>query len=137
MERTDAAETTEATRARSAERRDERFLLACAAIATASCLLATATPLVTDTSAAFRGSIASSGLLGTLFAVQNLRLFRRDRAVALAPATLTVVFGVWFMSAPLLYGIVGFLATAGTQLAGLLVAAFALYIIVARVAPAR
>ncbi|MXR43270.1 hypothetical protein GRX01_18265 [Halobaculum sp. WSA2] len=130
-------ETTDATRSTSAERRDERFLLACAAVATVGCLLATATPIVAGASAAFTGSVVTSGLLGTLFAVQNLRLFRRDRAVALAPAALTVVFGVWFMAAPLLYTTVGFLATAGTQLAGLLVAAFAFYMVVARLAPAR
>jgi len=95
------------------------------------------TPIAAGTSAAFTGSIVTSGLLGTLFAGQNLRLFRRDRVVALAPAALTLVFGVWFMTAPLLYTEVGFLATAGTQFAGLLVAAFAFYMVVARIAPAR
>jgi hypothetical protein len=130
-------DTTETTRATSAERRDERFLLACAVAAALGCLLATVTPIVSGASAAFTGSIVTSGLLGTLFAVQNLRLFRRDRAVALAPAALTLVFGVWFMTAPLLYTEVGFFATAGTQFAGLLVAAFAFYMSAARVAPAR
>lgn len=130
-------DTREATRSTSAERRDERFLLACAVTVTVGCLLATVTPLVAGTSAAFTGSLVTSGLLGTLFAIQNLRLFRRDRAVALAPAVLTVVFGVWFMSAPLLYTEVGFLATAGTQFAGLLVAAFGFYMVIARLAPAR
>lgn len=131
------SDTIETTRSTSAERRDERFLLACAVAATLGCLLATVTPIVSGTSAAFTGSIVTSGLLGTLFAVQNLRLFRRDRAVALAPAALTLVFGVWFMAAPLLYTEVGFFATAGTQFAGLLVAAFAFYMVVARVAPTR
>ncbi|WP_435064633.1 hypothetical protein [Halobaculum sp. EA56] len=130
-------DATESTRSTSAERRDERFLLACAVAATVGCLLATATPIAAGSSPAFTGSIVTSGLLGTLFAVQNYRLFRRDRAVALAPAVLTVVFGIWFMTAPLVYTGVGFLATAGTQLAGLLVAAFAFYMVVARVAPAR
>ena len=43
-----------------------------------------------------------------------------------------MIFGVWFTAAPLLYDTdtVGFLATAGTQLAGLLVAAFATYLLV-------
>ena len=130
-------DTTETTRSTSAERRDERFLLACAVAATLGCLLATVTPVVAGTSAAFTGSLGTSGLLGTLFAVQNLRLFRRDRAVALAPAALTVVFGIWFMAAPLLYTEVGFVATAGTQFAGLLAAAFAFYMVVARIAPTR
>jgi hypothetical protein len=48
-------------------------------------------------------------------------------------ATLTTIFGVWFMVAPLLYD-VGFLATAGTQFGGLLVAAFAMYMLVAALA---
>jgi hypothetical protein len=124
------------TEARSAERRDEPFLLAGAAVAVLGCVVATATPLVAGAGAAYTGSLVASGLLGTLFAAQNLRLFRRDGAVALAPAVLTVLFGVWFMLAPLQYG-VGFLATAGSQLAGLLVAAFAGYMVVARIAPAR
>jgi membrane associated rhomboid family serine protease len=124
------------TRVRSAERRDERFLLLGAVVGVVGCLLATATPLVAGAGAAFTGSVVTSGLLGTVFAVQNLRLFRRDGAVALAPAVLTVLFGVWFMLAPLLYD-VGFLATAGTQLAGLLVATFAGYMVVARIAPVR
>lgn len=130
-------DTMETTRSTSAERRDERFLLACGVAATLGCLLASVTPIAAGASAAFTGSVVTSGLLGTLFAVQNLRLFRRDRAVALAPAALTLVFGVWFMAAPLLYTEVGFFATAGTQLAGLVVAAFAFYMVVARIAPAR
>lgn len=124
------------TEALSAERRDEPFLLAGAVLAVVGCLVATVTPLVAGASTAYTGSLVTSGLLGTVFAVQNLRLFRRDGAVALAPAVLTVLFGVWFLLAPLLYD-VGFLPTAGTQLAGLLVATFAWYMAVARVAPAR
>ncbi len=131
------ADIMEATRSTSAERRDERFLLSCAVAAVLGCLVATVTPMIAGTSAAFTGSLVTSGVLGTLFAAQNLRLFRRDRAIALAPAALTVVFGIWFMTAPLLYTGVGFLATAGTQFAGLLVAAFAFYMVIARVAPAR
>ncbi|MFB6117636.1 hypothetical protein [Halosegnis sp.] len=128
--------TAAETRARSAERRDEGFLLGGAVVAVIGCLLATATPLVAGAPTAFVGSMVSSGLLGTVFAVQSLRLFRRDSAVALAPAVLTTLFGVWFMAAPLLYN-VGFLATAGTQLAGLLTSVFATYMVVARIAPAR
>ena len=128
--------TAAETRARSAEQRDEGFLLGGAVIAVVGCLLATITPPVAGAPAAFVGSVVSSGVLGTVFAAQNLRLFRRDGAVALAPAVLTTVFGVWFMAAPLLYT-VGFVATAGTQLAGLLTAGFATYMAVARLAPAR
>jgi hypothetical protein len=49
--------------------------------------------------------------------------------VSLPAAVLTTIFGGWFMIAPLLYD-VGFLATAGTQLFGMLVSAFALYMTV-------
>lgn len=85
----------EATRSTSAERRDERFLLSCAVAAVAGCLVATVTPLIAGTSAAFTGSLVTSGVLGALLAARNLRLFRRNRAVALATAVLTAVFGIW------------------------------------------
>lgn len=122
--------------ARSAEQRDESFLLASAVIGVIGCLLAGVTPFAGGASAAFTGSIVSSSLLGLVFAVQNLRLLRRDGVVALAPAALTTIFGGWFMMAPLLYD-VGFIGTAGTQFAGLLLAAFGLYLTLARIAPNR
>ena len=128
--------TAAETRTRSAEQRDEGFLLGGAVIAVVGCLLATITPPAAGAPAAFARSVVSSGVLGTVFAAQNLRLFRRDGAVALAPAVLTTTFGVWFMAAPLLYS-VGFVATAGTQLAGLLTTVFATYMTVARLAPTR
>ncbi|WP_318570538.1 hypothetical protein [Salinigranum marinum] len=68
-------------------------------------------------------------LLGVVFAAQSLWLYRIRSVPSVAAATLTTVFGLWFMAAPLLYD-VGFLATAGTQFGGLLVAAFALYVLV-------
>jgi hypothetical protein len=92
------------------------------------CLLATATPVAAGASTAFTGSLVTSGLLGTVFAARNLQCVRAG-AVALAPAVLSTVFGGWFMAAPLLYD-VGFLPTAGTQFAGLLVAAFGGYAVV-------
>ncbi|WP_182013183.1 hypothetical protein [Haloquadratum walsbyi] len=122
--------------ARSAEQRDESFLLTSAVIGVIGCLLAGVTPLIGGSSTAFTGSIVSSSLLGLVFAVQSLRLLRRDGVVALAPAVLTTIFGGWFMAAPLLYD-VGFIATAGTQFAGLLLAAFGLYLTLARIAPSR
>lgn len=121
---------------RSAEQRDETFLLASAVIGVIGCLLAGVAPFAGGASAAFTGSIVSSSLLALVFAVQNLRLLRRDGAVALAPAALTTIFGGWFMMAPLLYD-VGFIETAGTQFAGLLLAAFGLYLTLARIAPSR
>ena len=67
-----------------------------------------------------------------MFTLRTLQLLRRTGAVPVPAATLSIIFGVWFMAAPLLYDTdtVGFLATAGTQLAGLLVAAFATYLLV-------
>lgn len=112
------------------------FLSAAAVVALLGCLLVTATPLVAGANRAFVGSIVTSGLLGVVFAGQNLRLYRAQSAPSVPAATLTVVFGGWFMLAPLLYD-VGFVATAGTQFGGLLVASFALYMLVSAVAPPR
>lgn len=108
---------------------DESFLTASAGVVVAGTVLATATPLVAGAPSAFLGSIVSSGLLGAVFAVRNFQLFRATAGVGVPAATLSTVFGVWFMTAPLLYD-VGALATAGTQFAGLLVAAFATYMLV-------
>jgi hypothetical protein len=105
------------------------FLLASAAVALLGCVVVTATPLVAGATSAFTGSIVTSGLLGVVFAGQNLRLYRANAAPSVPAATLTTIFGGWFMLAPLLYD-VGFVATAGTQLGGLLVSAFALYMLV-------
>lgn len=109
--------------------RNTSFLTASALVVVVGVLLATVTPLVAGASRAFLGSIVTSGLLGLVFAVRNLQLFRATGAVGVPAATLSVVFGLWFMGAPLLYD-VGFLSTAGTQLGGLLVAAFATYMLV-------
>ena len=109
---------------------DSRFLRASAVLALLGCLLAAATPLVAGASRAFAGSIATTGVLGAVFAARNLQLYRRRGTPAVPPSVLTTAFGVWFTAAPLLYD-VGFLATAGTQSAGLLVAAFGGYTLVA------
>jgi hypothetical protein len=106
------------------------FLSASAAIGLLGCVLATATPLAAGASAAFSGSIVTSGILGIVFAARNLQLLRDHGRVSLPAATLTLLFGGWFMLAPLLYD-PGFLATAGVQLAGTLVATFAAYMVVA------
>ena len=109
------------------------FLRASATIAAVGCLLATATPLVADASTAFTGSIVTSGLLATVFAGRSVQLLRDRERVSLPAATLTLVFGGWFLAAPLLYD-VGFLATGGVQLAGTLVATFGAYTVVAGLA---
>ena len=115
-----------------APERSGTFLTASAAVVVVGNLLAVVTPLVADPSRAFVGSIVTSGLLGLVFTLRTLQLLRRTGAVPVPAATLSMIFGVWFMAAPLLYDTdtVGFLATAGTQLAGLLVAAFATYLLV-------
>ena len=110
-----------------------RFLSAAAAIALLGCVLAAATPPATGASTAFTGSIVTSGVLGIVFAARNLQLLRGRGRVSLPAATLTLIFGVWFMLAPLLYD-VGFLATGGVQLAGTLIATFAAYVAVAGLA---
>jgi hypothetical protein len=109
--------------------RDETFLTASAGLVVAGAVLATITPVVGGAPTAFVGSIVTSGLLGLVFTVRNLRVFRATAAVGLPAATLSMIFGIWFMIAPLLYD-VGFVATAGTQFAGLLVASFATYMLV-------
>lgn len=97
------------------------------------CLAATVIPVATGASQAFTGSVASSGLLGLVFTVRNVQLLRAHGTPSLPPAVLTTIFGGWFMLAPLLYGDVGLLPTAGTQLAGTIVSTFGLYVFVAGV----
>lgn len=103
---------------------DRRFLRAGAVAAVVGTLLTTVTPIAAGAAAAFTGSVVTSGLLGLVFAGRSLQLFERTGRVDPPAAVLTLVFGLWFMLAPLLYD-VGFLATAGTQFGGLVVAAFA------------
>lgn len=109
------------------------FLTAATLLALGGCLGAAVSPLVAGASAAYTGSITTSGVLGVVFASRSVQLFRETGAVSLPAAVLTTIFGGWFMAAPLLYE-VGFLATAGTQLSGTVVATFGLYAVVAGVA---
>jgi hypothetical protein len=108
---------------------DSRFLSAAAVVGVLGCVAAAATPLAAGASAAFSGSVVTSGVLGVVFAARNIQLLRARGRVSLPPAVLTTLFGGWFMLAPLLYD-VGFLSTAGTQLSGLLVATFGAYTVV-------
>jgi hypothetical protein len=117
------------------DREPSRFLTASAALCVAACAGAAVLPIAFGASAAFSGSISSSGLLGVAFAARNLQLLREAGAPSLPPAVLTTIFGGWFMLAPLLYPDVGFLPTAGTQLAGTVVATFGLYVTVAGLSP--
>jgi hypothetical protein len=110
---------------------DSRFLSAAAVVGVLGCVAAAATPLAAGASAAFSGSVVTSGVLGVVFAARNVQLLRARGRVSLPPAVLTTLFGGWFMLAPLLYTEVGFLPTAGTQLAGTLVSTFGLYVTVA------
>jgi hypothetical protein len=110
-----------------------RFLLVSTVVCVLGCASAVAIPIVTGASQAFTGSVASSGLLGLVFTVRNVQLLRANGRPSLPPAVLTTIFGGWFMLAPLLYGDVGFLPTAGTQLAGTIISTFGLYVVVAGV----
>ena len=100
-------------------------------ICVGGCLSGAVVPIVTGASQAFVGSISSSGLLGLVFTGRSVQLLRATGEVSLPPAVLTTIFGGWFMLAPLLYSDVGFLATAGTQLAGTIISTFGLYVTVA------
>jgi hypothetical protein len=113
--------------------RPSQFLLVSAVVCVVGCAGATAVPVVTGASAAFTGSVATSGLLGLVFTVRNVQLLRAHGRPSLPPAVLTTIFGGWFMLAPLLYTEVGFLPTAGVQLAGTIVSTFGLYVVVAGV----
>jgi hypothetical protein len=107
------------------------FLSAAGWLAAIGCLVATiVVPLVTNVDA-FRGSIATSGLVALVFAVQNLRLLLSTQRPHLPAAAITTVFGLWFVAAPLLYSEPRLLATAIVQFCGLLVASFAGYLTLA------
>lgn len=102
-------------------------------------LLAIAAPLLGAPPRAFVGSVVTSGVFGLVFTVRTLQLLRATGSVPLPAATLSTVFGGWFMIAPLLYGTgtVGFVATAGTQFGGLVTSAFGAYLVVAGVTTGR
>ncbi len=108
-----------------------QFLVVSAVLCVVGALAATVVPLATGASQAFTGSITSSGVLGIVFAVRNVQLLRERGQPSLPPAVLTTIFGGWFMLAPLLYTEVGFLPTAGVQLAGTIISTFGLYVTVA------
>lgn len=103
------------------------FTLAAAGVAALGCVVAVLSPFVGTPSAAFRGSIVASGLVGLVFAVQNLRVLRATGRARLAPAAMVTVFGFIFTVSPLLYESVGTVTTATAQTAGVLTAAFAGY----------
>jgi hypothetical protein len=114
-----------------------QFLVISAVVCVLACLGAVLVPVATGASRAFTGSITTSGLLGLVFAVRNVQLLRATGEPSLPPAVLTTIFGGWFMLAPLLYTAVGFLPTAGTQLAGTVISTFGLYVVVAGLADGR
>jgi len=103
------------------------FSLAAGGLAALGCLVAVASPFVGDAGAAFRGSAVASGVVGLVFAAQNLRVLRATGRARLAPAVLVTVFGVIFAVTPLLYEAVGTPSTATAQTAGVLTAAFGGY----------
>lgn len=103
------------------------FSLAAGGLAALGCLLAVGSPFLGDPDTAFRGSIVASGVVGLVFAAQNLKVLRATGRARLAPAVLVTVFGVVFAVTPLLYEGVGTLSTATAQTAGVLAAAFGGY----------
>ncbi|MFB6154003.1 MAG: hypothetical protein ABEJ27_07100 [Halodesulfurarchaeum sp.] len=113
-------------------RSDRPFIFGSIIVVIAGLLLAATTPLVAGAAAAFRGSVVASAVVGLVFAVQHQRRFQRDGRPHVPDAAVSTVFGAWFIAAPLLYD-VGFIATAGVQFAGLLVAAFGGYLTLAAI----
>ncbi len=77
-----------------------QFLVASAAVCVLGCLVGALLPIVVGSSAAFTGSVTSSGLLGLVFTVRNLQLLRVTGEPSLPPAVLTTIFGGWFMLVP-------------------------------------
>jgi len=75
----------------------------------------------------FRRTLLASSAVGTVFALQHVRVVEADGRVRPAPAILTAAFGVWFVVAPLQYGDAGVLGTALSQAGGLVVGAFGAY----------
>jgi hypothetical protein len=96
-------------------------------------LLATAVPVLgllvalvgsfLGSSAAFRGSIVASTLVGLVFAGQHLLEVRRTGDPRFATGAVVAGFGAWLVAAPLLYD-VGFVPTASVQFSGLLALTF-------------
>lgn len=76
----------------------------------------------------FRRTLLSSSAVGTVFALQNVRVIEAERAPQPAAAVLTAVFGAWFVTAPLLYQDPGVAGTAVSQAGGLIVGAFGAYV---------
>lgn len=115
------------------------FLTLSAAGVVVGNLLAIVAPLAGSPPRAFLGSVVTSGVFGLVFTVRTLQLLRATETVPLPAATLSTVFGGWFMIAPVLYGTdaVGFVATAGTQFGGLVTSAFGTYLIVAGLTAGR
>ncbi len=114
-----------------------RFVVLSATVCVLACLGAVLVPVATGASRAFTGSVTTSGLLGLVFTVRNVQLLRATGQPSLPPAVLTTIFGGWFMLAPLLYTGIGFLPTAGTQLAGTIISTFGLYVAITGLADGR
>ena len=115
------------------------FLMASAGGVVLGNVIAVLAPVAGASSQAFLGSIVASGLLGFVFTIRTIQLLRAHQAVGIPAASLSAVFGIWFMGAPLLYGTdaVGALGTAGTQFGGLLMAAFGTYLLIHGLVDAR
>jgi hypothetical protein len=102
-----------------------RFNAAAALVGVVGPLVVLVAVFAFSTPVAFRGSIALSALVTLVFAGHALASVRRG-SVSLASAAVTALLGAWLAVAPVVYD-AGFLPTAVTQLAGLLVATFSLH----------
>ncbi len=100
-----------------------RFTAAAAVVAVLAPLAAIAGSLVLGVPVAFRGSVGVSAAVLLVFTAHNLASIRSTGSQSFASAVVATVFGIWLAYAPLVYD-AGFLATALTQLAGMLTAAF-------------
>jgi hypothetical protein len=103
-----------------------RFTTAVTALALVGCLCVIVAPVVFNTTAAFRGSVVGSAVVGAVFAGYNLYTVRAYGQPRLAAGLMTAVFGGWFIAAPLVYP-VGDVPTAIVQTCGMLTAAFGGY----------
>jgi hypothetical protein len=77
--------------------------------------------------ALFRRTLLASGAVGTVFALQHVRIVEETGRPRPAAAILTAAFGAWYVLAPLQYADAGVAGTAVSQAGGLIVGAFGAY----------
>lgn len=103
-----------------------QFGRAASVLAVVGALAAIAVPLVLSGPQAFARSIFASGALALVFAGYNAVWVAYFEEPRFAPGLVAVALGVWLVVAPTVYEVTGTIV-GGVQIAGALVAAFALY----------